>query len=103
MVDADLKIQFGVKYGLIGPNGRGKSTLLKLIATRELHIPPSIDILYVEQEVFADETPAYEAVLKADRKRNRLLELEKILIECMDKASKHLPYELPKGENGTLV
>lgn len=30
-----------------------------MIATKEIHIPPSIDILYVEQEVYADDTPAY--------------------------------------------
>ena len=29
----------------------GKSTLLKMIASKELKIPPRIDVLYVEQEV----------------------------------------------------
>ena len=45
----------------------GKSTLLKMIAAGELKIPPRIDVLYVEQEVLADDTPAVDAVLKADK------------------------------------
>lgn len=51
----------------MGPNGAGKSTLLKMIAARELVIPPRVDFLYVEQEVIADDTPAVDAVLKADK------------------------------------
>ena len=30
--DASLTIAHGRRYGLVGPNGRGKSTLLKMIA-----------------------------------------------------------------------
>lgn len=68
----------------MGPNGRGKSTLLKMIASRDLILPPRIDFLYVEQEVVADDTPAVEAVLKADKRRWDLLEEEKILMEAID-------------------
>ena len=38
-----------------------------MIAAGELKIPPRIDVLYVEQEVLADDTPAVDAVLKADK------------------------------------
>jgi ATP-binding cassette, subfamily F, member 1 len=37
----------------VGPNGQGKTTLLKMIASGDLKIPPRIDVLYVEQEVGA--------------------------------------------------
>ena len=47
--NADLIIGFGRRYGLVGPNGMGKTTLLKHIAGRKLNIPPTIDILYCEQ------------------------------------------------------
>ena len=56
--DAPLTIAQGRHYGLVGPNGKGKSTLLKMIASGSLKIPPRIDALYVEQEVVADHTPA---------------------------------------------
>jgi ATP-binding cassette subfamily F protein 1 len=82
--DAVLSIGRGRRYGLVGPNGKGKSTLLKMIASNDLKIPPRIDFLYVEQEVVADETPAVEAVLRADAKRWALLEEEKALMKAVD-------------------
>ncbi|XP_054834359.1 ATP-binding cassette sub-family F member 1 isoform X3 [Eublepharis macularius] len=84
-VNADLYIVAGRRYGLVGPNGKGKTTLLKHIANRALSIPPNIDVLLCEQEVVADETPAVQAVLKADTKRLRLLEEEKRLQTLLEK------------------
>lgn len=52
----------------------GKTTLLRRIVSRALQIPPSIDVLLCEQEVVADDTPAVQAILKADIKRTTLLE-----------------------------
>jgi ATP-binding cassette subfamily F protein 1 len=71
-------------FKLVGPNGRGKSTLLKMIASQDLKLPPRIDFLYVEQEVVADNTPAVEAVLRADKRRWELMEEEKALMEKVD-------------------
>jgi len=78
--DAPLTIAHGRHYGLVGPNGKGKSTLLKMIASGSLKIPPRIDKLYVEQEVHADETPAVEAVLMADKVRWALIVEERTLL-----------------------
>lgn len=75
--NASLTVVAGRKYGFVGPNGKGKTTLLRHIAARKLAIPAHIDILYCEQEVRADETTAIDAVLTADTKRLELLELEK--------------------------
>lgn len=61
-VDAELRITHGRRYGLLGPNGMGKTTLLKVIAARKVPIPNHIDVLYVEQEVEGTDTPAYETV-----------------------------------------
>lgn len=66
-LNAELTIAHGRRYGLVGPNGAGKSTLLKMISAGELKVPPRVDYLYVEQEVLADDTPAVDAVLKADK------------------------------------
>ncbi|XP_067941032.1 ATP-binding cassette sub-family F member 1-like [Watersipora subatra] len=78
-VNASLTIANQRRYGLVGPNGHGKTTLLNHMAQRKLNIPPNIDILLCEQEVKADDTPAILAVLNADKKRLELLELEKKL------------------------
>ena len=51
---ASLTLAYGRRYGLIGRNGVGKSTLLRHIALREVPVPSHITILFVEQEVNLD-------------------------------------------------
>lgn len=63
----------GHKYGLLGPNGKGKSTLLKCIAARRLPIPNGIDVLLVQQEVIASELSVVNQVLSADKARSQLV------------------------------
>ena len=84
MKNADLLINDGQKYGLLGPNGHGKTTLLKMMACGELKIPPGIDMLMVEQECAADDTKAIDAVLSADKQRTKLLKNEKRIIELLE-------------------
>ncbi|OMH81583.1 putative ABC transporter ATP-binding protein [Zancudomyces culisetae] len=79
LTDSRLQMNFGRRYGLIGRNGIGKSTLLRHISRRELTIPTFISILHVEQEMAGDDTPAIESVVKADYFRTRLLKEEKEL------------------------
>ncbi|KAJ7585676.1 P-loop containing nucleoside triphosphate hydrolase protein [Mycena floridula] len=76
---ASLTLAHGRRYGLIGRNGIGKSTLLRHIAMREVPIPPHISILFVEQEVIGDDTTALESVLKADVWRDHLMKEETAL------------------------
>lgn len=49
--DTSLTLAFGRRYGLVGQNGIGKSTLLRALSRREVAIPTHISILHVEQEV----------------------------------------------------
>jgi ATP-binding cassette subfamily F protein 3 len=100
LTDASLTLAYGRRYGLVGQNGIGKSTLLRALARREVSIPTHISILHVEQEVSlhshgqlknleltltqitGDDTPALQAVLDADVWRKHLLkEQEKITQE----------------------
>ncbi|XP_062265446.1 ATP-binding cassette sub-family F member 1 isoform X2 [Platichthys flesus] len=95
-INADLLIVAGRRYGLVGPNGKGKTTLLKHIANRALSIPPNIDVLLCEQEVVADDTPAVQAVLKADTRRLKLLEEEKRLQARLEKGEDSVAERLEK-------
>ena len=49
--DTTLSMSYGRRYGLVGQNGIGKSTLLRALSRREVAIPTHISILHVEQEV----------------------------------------------------
>ena len=93
---ATLTMASGRRYGLIGRNGVGKSTLLRHLALREVPIPTHISVLYVEQEIVGDETTALESVLQADVWRHKLTMEEKELnqkLESLEKAP------APEGED----
>lgn len=51
LTDTTLTLAYGHRYGLVGHNGVGKSTLLRALSRREVPIPTHISILHVEQEV----------------------------------------------------
>ncbi|KAF2452416.1 putative translation initiation regulator [Lineolata rhizophorae] len=85
LTDTNLTLAYGRRYGLVGQNGIGKSTLLRALSRREVAIPTHISILHVEQEITGDDTPALQAVLDADVWRKHLLkEQDKITKQLAD-------------------
>eukprot|EP01061_Rhynchopus_euleeides_P012946 TRINITY_DN22750_c0_g1_i2.p1 TRINITY_DN22750_c0_g1~~TRINITY_DN22750_c0_g1_i2.p1 ORF type:complete len:756 (+),score=326.58 TRINITY_DN22750_c0_g1_i2:44-2269(+) len=81
----DLNIYAGHRYGLIGRNGVGKTTLLRNISEGELEgIPPMLQILHIEQECNPSNEPAINVVLSADVERKNLMEEEAVLVEGED-------------------
>ncbi|XP_078420530.1 ATP-binding cassette sub-family F member 3 isoform X1 [Cetorhinus maximus] len=79
LTGADLHLAYGRRYGLVGRNGLGKTTLLKMMSARSLRVPSHISILHVEQEVVGDETQALQSVLECDTVRESLLKAEREL------------------------
>lgn len=79
LTGADVNLAWGRRYGLVGRNGLGKTTLLKMLATRSLRVPAHISLLHVEQEVAGDDTPALQSVLESDTVREDLLRQEREL------------------------
>jgi ATP-binding cassette subfamily F protein 1 len=72
--DASISLTFGKKYGVVGKNGIGKSTLLKHLVEKKLPVHPDMDILYVEQEVEASQQSALQVVLQSNKHRVQLWE-----------------------------
>ncbi|KAK1665354.1 hypothetical protein QYE76_053513 [Lolium multiflorum] len=74
LVGASLRVSHGRRYGLVGPNGKGKSALLKLLAEgRKLPVPRGIRSTLVAQEDKNDDPrPVIEVVLAADEELARL-------------------------------
>ena len=84
LVNADLALVAGRRYGLVGANGRGKSTLLRFIAARRLPVPQSVDVLLVDQEASFQGASVLEDVLAADATRSSLLAEEAALWSDID-------------------
>jgi ATP-binding cassette subfamily F protein 3 len=96
----ELKLTYQRRYGLIGENGVGKSTLLKEIAREEgiPGFPNHLRVLHVRQEVpmhLTEEITVLDAVLQADVERNSLLEMEKDLLTKLEK--------MPGAENDAAL
>ncbi|ORY99528.1 P-loop containing nucleoside triphosphate hydrolase protein [Lobosporangium transversale] len=91
--DTRLWFKSGTRYGLIGRNGTGKSTLLKAIGYGQLiGFPLNLRTLYIEQ--LPSETPenqtVIETVLKADTERILLMSESKLLQQSINKYPKQL-------------
>lgn len=85
--NADLLLANGRRYGLVGRNGLGKTTLLRMISGKQLQIPSHISILHVEQEVIGDATTAINSVLECDFVRVRLLNEEREISAAINAGS----------------
>ena len=82
--DTGVTLATGHRYGLVGPNGCGKSTFLRNLSAKKLPgMDPNFDLLHVEQEVDGSDESALNSVLAADFVRTSLLE-EKEKLENED-------------------
>jgi ATP-binding cassette, subfamily F, member 3 len=80
--NADLRLVFGRRYGLVGKNGVGKTTLLRHMANFDIEgFPRHHRVLHVKQEVQASEATVLQTVLASDVERNALLSQEAQLVE----------------------
>ena len=80
LTNATLKLVYGTKYGLIGRNGVGKSTLLHHLSQRKVPLPAHVFVLHVEQEIEGSDDTVLEAVVKSDLEREWLLAAETELL-----------------------
>lgn len=85
--DTKLELSCGNRYGLIGPNGCGKSTMFASIAAKEIPIQDHIDIFHLTREMPASEKTALQCVMEVDDERVRLEALAEELASQMDQES----------------
>lgn len=82
-----LELNCGRRYGLLGLNGSGKSSLLSVLGNREVPIPDQIDIFHLTREMPASDKTALKCVMEVDEERMRLEKLAEELIDCEDEDS----------------
>ena len=78
------------RYGLLGPNGCGKSSLLKALGNREIPIPEHIDVYFLDREMPASDQTALEAVMSVDEEKKKLEAQAEHLLEKEDPESQLL-------------
>ncbi|XP_040577820.2 ATP-binding cassette sub-family F member 2 [Lepeophtheirus salmonis] len=84
LTDTKLELSCGQRYGLIGDNGSGKSSLLAVLGNREVPLQDHIDIYYLSREMPASEKSAIQAVMEADQERIKLEHLAEKLAHLDD-------------------
>ncbi|KAL2613889.1 hypothetical protein R1flu_025581 [Riccia fluitans] len=100
---ATVTLAYGRRYGLVGRNGTGKTTLLKHMAMHAIDgIPKNCQILHVEQEVVGDETTVLQCVLNCDVERTSLLEEEAQLAQQRDPATTSTAAEVKANGSALL-
>ncbi|XP_065366454.1 ATP-binding cassette sub-family F member 2 [Calliphora vicina] len=73
--DTMLELNCGRRYGVIGLNGCGKSSLLAVLGNREVPIPDHMDIFYLTREIPASSKSALQCVMEVDEERIKLEKL----------------------------
>jgi len=94
LVDTKLELSVGQRYGLIGANGSGKSSLLAVLGNREVPIQEHIDIYYLSREIPASDKTALQAVMEADAERIKLEKLAEELVHLEDDESQEYLMEV---------
>ncbi|XP_063546526.1 ATP-binding cassette sub-family F member 2 isoform X1 [Cydia strobilella] len=85
--DTLLELNCGRRYGLVGLNGCGKSSLLSALGRREVPIPDHIDIFHLTREMPASDKSALQCVMEVDEERVKLEKLAEELAHCEDDES----------------
>lgn len=86
--NATIQISKGKRYGLIGRNGTGKSTLLRRLANKSIPgFPLSIRVFLVQQQIDGDERSTLQTLLDADIDRRELIAERDYLEQQIDRPS----------------
>ncbi|KAH6908277.1 P-loop containing nucleoside triphosphate hydrolase protein [Coprinopsis sp. MPI-PUGE-AT-0042] len=93
---AEVSLNYGNRYGLLGENGSGKSTFLQSIAERDIEIPDHIDIYIVRGEADPSEINAVDFIIASAREKVAKLEayIEELSVqEDVDEIAMDTAYE----------
>ncbi|KAF5369702.1 hypothetical protein D9615_010173 [Tricholomella constricta] len=71
---AEISLNYGQRYGLLGENGSGKSTFLQSIAERDIEIPKHIDIYLVSGEAEPSDVNAIDFIVASAKEKVAKLE-----------------------------
>lgn len=98
--DCTLELTQGRRYGLIGANGCGKTSLLDCLARREVPIPEHVDIYHLREEAPpTDMLPVEMVVDSVQQEIARLRKEEEAILETTGAEDPRLAYVYEKLES----
>ncbi|KAH9999843.1 P-loop containing nucleoside triphosphate hydrolase protein [Russula vinacea] len=93
---AEIALNYGQRYGLLGDNGSGKSTFLQSIAEQDIPLPPHIDIYLVRGEADPSDVNALDFIVASAKAKVAKLEArieEMSLADHVDEVALDSAYE----------
>ncbi|XP_074659033.1 ATP-binding cassette sub-family F member 2-like [Tubulanus polymorphus] len=91
LTETTLTLNCGRRYGLIGFNGCGKSSLLAALGNNEIPIPDHVDVFHLKREMPPSDKTALETVMEVDKERIILeKEMEELIIRGDDDAHERI-------------
>jgi ATP-binding cassette subfamily F protein 2 len=93
---AEISLNYGQRYGLLGENGSGKTTFLQSLAERDVEIPDHIDIYLVQGAAEPEEITAVEYIVRSAKEKVERLERlaeEMATADDVDELALELIYE----------
>ncbi|BEI81443.1 hypothetical protein CcaverHIS002_0206030 [Cutaneotrichosporon cavernicola] len=93
---AELSLNYGQRYGLLGENGSGKTTFLESLANRDVEIPDHIDIYLVQGAAEPEEITAVEYIVRSAKEKVERLEKlaeEMAVADDVDELALEMIYE----------
>lgn len=93
---AEISLNYGNRYGLLGENGSGKSTFLQSIAERDVEIPEHIDIYLVSGAAEPSDINALDYIVNSAKEKVARLEKmaeEMAIADEVDEVGLEMIYE----------
>ncbi|PWZ03344.1 P-loop containing nucleoside triphosphate hydrolase protein [Testicularia cyperi] len=93
---AEIALNYGQRYGLLGENGCGKTTFLQALAGRDVEIPDHIDIHLVTGEAEPSDVNAVEYIVASAREKVAKIEKqieEMSIADEVDEVGLEMKYE----------
>ena len=89
ITDTTLELNYSRRYGLLGENGCGKSTILKAIDKREYPIPEQVDIYLLNEGAPPSDLGALEWVVR--EAENEMARLDKLAEDILERDGPESP------------
>eukprot|EP01029_Cantina_marsupialis_P002180 TRINITY_DN1198_c0_g1_i8.p1 TRINITY_DN1198_c0_g1~~TRINITY_DN1198_c0_g1_i8.p1 ORF type:complete len:700 (-),score=234.61 TRINITY_DN1198_c0_g1_i8:1888-3987(-) len=100
LANASMDLVNGRRYGLIGRNGVGKTTLLHAIAKHDIeNFPSDVHVIHVQQEMRGDDLNSIETIIKSHQEIQDLKDIKEAILHAIEKGDVSQSDQITKIQN----